>query len=120
MLRTFEIHVFPRIGNLPAGKVTLHEWLDLLEKRATERPGIAERILINAKQMLKWAVKRRLIADSPLAGINAKEDLQIRKVVGARSLTDDEIVRVSSRRAHRSVGPARERGGKLRSGVPRE
>jgi hypothetical protein len=73
ILRSFEIHVFPSIGKLPAEKVTLHEWLGLLEKQAAIRPGIAERILINAKQMLKWAVRRRLIPASPLAGINAKE-----------------------------------------------
>jgi len=51
ILRSFEIHVFPRIGKLPAEKVSLHEWLDLLEEHAGIRPGIAERILINAKQM---------------------------------------------------------------------
>jgi hypothetical protein len=73
ILRSFEIHVFPVIGSLPAEKVSLHEWLSLLEKHATVRPGIAERILSNAKQMLKWAVRRRLIAASALAGINAKE-----------------------------------------------
>lgn len=72
ILRSFEIHVFPVIGTLPAEKVSLHEWLSLLEKHATARPGIAERILINAKQMLKWAVRRRLIAASALAGIKAK------------------------------------------------
>jgi integrase len=86
--------VFPRIGKLPADKVTLHEWLGLLEKLAETRPGIAERILINAKQMLKWGVRRRLIAASPLAGINAKEDLQIKKVPGSCTLSSDEIVRV--------------------------
>lgn len=94
ILRSFEIHVFPSIGKLPAEKVTLHEWLGLLEKQAAIRPGIAERILINAKQMLKWAVRRRLIPASPLAGINAKEDLQIKKVPGSRTLAPDEIARV--------------------------
>lgn len=94
ILRSFELHVFPKIGKLPAEKVTLHEWLGLLEKQAEMRPGIAERILINAKQMLKWGVRRRLIEASPLAGINAKEDLQIKKVPGSRTLSSDEIVRV--------------------------
>lgn len=58
ILRSFELHVFPAIGKLPAEQVSLHEWLNLLEKHAAARPGIAERILINAKQMLKWAVLR--------------------------------------------------------------
>jgi hypothetical protein len=68
ILRSFELHVFPVIGKLPAEQVTLHEWLNLLEKHASQRPGIAERILINAKQMLKWAIRRKLIATSALAG----------------------------------------------------
>lgn len=91
ILRSFEIHVFPRVGKLPAGQVTLHEWLALLEGQAKARPGIAERILVNAKQMLKWGVKRRLIPSHPLAEINAKEDLQIKKIAGSRSLSDEEI-----------------------------
>ena len=91
ILRSFEIHVFPRVGKLPAGQVTLHEWLALLEGQAKARPGIAERILVNAKQMLKWGVKRRLIPSHPLSEINAKEDLQIKKIAGSRSLSDDEI-----------------------------
>lgn len=94
VLRSFELHVFPRIGKLPAEKTTLHEWLDLLEKQAAVRPGIADRILTNAKQMLKWGVKRRLIPSNPLAEINASEDLQIKKVAGSRSLSQDEVVRV--------------------------
>lgn len=94
VLRSFELHVFPRIGNLPAGKVSLHEWLDLLEKQAAVRPGIADRILTNAKQMLKWGVKRRLIPVNPLLEINAREDLQIRKVAGSRSLSNEEIAHV--------------------------
>lgn len=94
VLRSFEIHVFPRIGKLPAEKVSLHEWLDLLEKHAAIRPGIADRILTNAKQMLKWGVKRRLIPSNPLVEINAKEDLQIKKIAGSRSLSSDEICRV--------------------------
>lgn len=91
ILRSFEIHVFPRVGKLPAGRVTLHEWLALLEGQAKARPGIAERILVNAKQMLKWGVKRQMIPSHPLADINAKEDLQIKKIAGSRSLSDEEI-----------------------------
>jgi integrase len=94
ILRSFELHVFPAIGRLPAEQVSLHEWLNLLEKHAMARPGIAERLLINAKQMLKWAVRRELIATSALAGINAKEDLQIKKLPGSRTLSGDEIARV--------------------------
>jgi len=89
--RSFEIHVFPRIGKLPAEKIGLHEWLYILEKLAEKRPAIAERILVNAKQMLKYGVKRQLLPMNILSDIYAKEDLQIRKKSVDRSLTDVEI-----------------------------
>jgi len=91
VLRSFEIHVFPKLGHLPAEKITLHSWLALLEEHATTRPGITDRILTNAKQVLKWGVKRQLIPINHLSDINAKEDLQIKKGVGTRSLSDEEI-----------------------------
>ncbi|MBV1889142.1 MAG: site-specific integrase [Proteobacteria bacterium] len=89
--RSFEIHVFPRIGELPAEKISLHEWLDILEKLAEKRPAIAERILANTKQMLKYGLKRKLIPSNVLADIYAKEDLQIQKRSVDRSLSDEEI-----------------------------
>ncbi|HET8711032.1 MAG TPA: integrase family protein [Spongiibacteraceae bacterium] len=91
ILRSFELYVFPRIGTLPANKVSLHEWLELLEEHAQVRPGIADRILTNAKQMLKWGVKRKLIPANPLAEINAKEDLSIQKIARTRSFSDEEV-----------------------------
>lgn len=89
--RSFEIYVFPRIGHLPADKITLHEWLDILEPLAKKVPAIAERVLVNAKQLLKYAVKRRLIASNVLADIFAQEDLQVRKRSCDRVLDDEEL-----------------------------
>lgn len=89
--RSFDIHVFPKIGKLPAEKITLHAWLDILEKLAETTPAISERILVNAKQMLKFAVKRKLIPLNPLSDIYAKEDLQIKKRSVNRHLSDEEI-----------------------------
>lgn len=89
--RSFEIHVFSRVGSLPAEKITLHEWLDILEKLAEKKPAIAERLLVNAKQMYKFAVKRKLVKMNPLADIYAKEDLQIQKRSTDRTLSDEEI-----------------------------
>ncbi|MCU7839406.1 MAG: site-specific integrase [Candidatus Thiodiazotropha sp. (ex Troendleina suluensis)] len=89
--RSFELYVLPVAGDLPAEKITLHQWLAILEEHADKRPAIAERILTNSKQMLKWAAKRQLIPFNVLTEINAKEDLQIKKVAGDRSLSDEEI-----------------------------
>lgn len=95
ILRSFELHVFPKIGALPAAKVTMHQWLDLLEGLAAQKPGICERILTNTKQMLKWGVKRKLIPVNVLSEIYAKEDFQIDDDEEEhRSLSDDEINRV--------------------------
>jgi hypothetical protein len=48
----------------------------------------------NAKQMLKWGVKRQLILMPPLSDINAKENLQVKTIAGSRSLSDEEIRQV--------------------------
>lgn len=91
VLRSFDLYVVPVIGGLPAREVTLHQWLDLLEHRAQVTPAIAERILTNAKQMYKWALRRRLVDQNPLSDIQASHDLQIKKVSTSRTLNDEEI-----------------------------
>lgn len=91
VLRSFELYVFPVIGGLPAKEVTLHQWLDLLEGRAEAAPAIASRILTNAKQMYKWALRRRLVEHNPLSDIQASHDLQIKKVEASRTLNAEEI-----------------------------
>lgn len=52
---TFEQHVIPEVGDLPVDRITLQQWLALLEELADEVPSIADRVLTNAKQVLKWA-----------------------------------------------------------------
>ena len=92
ILRSFELHVFPKIGALPADKVTLHLWLDILEEQADERPGICKRLLTNAKQMQKWCVKRKLLPTNVLVEIYAQEDFQLDdEEKEARVLSDEEI-----------------------------
>ena len=91
ILRTFQLHVLPEIGHLPADKVSLHAWLKIIESKAKTSPGIADRILTNAKQILKWGVKRRVLTSNALVDISAKSDFQITKNVGIRSLDESEI-----------------------------
>lgn len=89
--RQFEIHIFPKLGKLPVDTITLHEWLEVLEALAVVYPDTTMSILTNAKQMLKWAVKRRLLASNVLQDITANADLNLRKKQGERSLSDEEI-----------------------------
>lgn len=89
--QSFEIYVFLKLGSLPAERITLHAWLDLLEPIANKRPAIAESLLVNTKQVYKFAVKRKLVPANPLADIFAKEDLQIQKRSVDRCLSDEEI-----------------------------
>lgn len=94
ILRTFEIHVFPVLGSLPADKVSLPQWMDLLERQVALRPGIAERILINAKQMYRWGTRRERVSVNPLNGVNGSADLRLRKRACTRTLSAEEIARV--------------------------
>ncbi len=89
--RSFEIHVYTKLGDLPAKEITLHHWLALLEPLAKKTPSIAERILVNTKQLYKWGVKRQILPLNPLADIYAKADLQIDKRFVDRILSEEEI-----------------------------
>lgn len=90
--RRFELHIFPELGKLPAHSITLHEWLKELERLAAAYPDTTMSILTNAKQMLKWGVKRRLINHNVLQDITANADLNLKKKARLRSLSDQEIV----------------------------
>ena len=50
ILRSFELHLFSKIGNIPHDAATLHDWLEVLEPLSTKTPAIADRLLINAKR----------------------------------------------------------------------
>jgi len=91
ILRSFEIYVFPSLGELPVKDITLQMWLSLLEALAEDIPAIADRILTNSKQFLKWCRKRQVISVNPIADITASDDLQVEKAKEARTLTDEEI-----------------------------
>jgi len=91
ILRTFELHVFPSYGPLPAKVISLHVWLDLLERHAKTRPHIAQRILTNIRLMYRWAVKRQLVEHNPVADIVGASDLNIKPNTDHRCLSDEEI-----------------------------
>ncbi len=89
--RSFEIHVFPKIGKLPIRNITVQIWITLLEGISENIPAIASRILGNAKQMYRWLIRRGWVDVNPLAEISPWHDLGIKKKTSNRALDDDEL-----------------------------
>lgn len=90
LLRSFEIYVFPKIGELPHNETGLHVWLSLIEDITKIKPAIGARILRYAKASHRWGIRRGLIAGNPLADLSPA-DLGVKNKPGDRVLTDDEL-----------------------------
>lgn len=88
--RSFELHVFPKIGRYPAAELTLHNWLTLLDKLATVYSEVTKRIISNGKQCYSWAVKRQILTVNPLSELTGR-DFGIKKGMGKRVLSREEI-----------------------------
>ncbi|MPX14608.1 tyrosine-type recombinase/integrase [Moraxella catarrhalis] len=89
--RSFELYVFPVIGSLPINDITLQQYIIIIESISEKTPGIAERILTNTKQMLKWAKKREIVTHNILADLELS-DFNLVRVKRKRYLSDDEII----------------------------
>jgi len=104
-LRSFEIHVFPDIGTLPANETSPARWMQLLEDIRDGRTGkartrgvgkpapqIAKRVLSNAQQCHKWAYRWGHMDTQPLRDMSAPTDLHVHKAMeSGRVLTSEEI-----------------------------
>lgn len=91
ILRSFEIHVFPDLGWLPADQVCTDRWMHHLEALSKLYPAIAERILINIKQAYKWGHRLGKVPANPLGHIGAQTDLRVKKRFSKRVLSDQEL-----------------------------
>lgn len=89
--RSFEIHVFPEIGDLTVEKLSTLAWCEVIEGVMKTSPMIAVRLLSNAKQMLNWGVRRQLIAVNVLQSLTPKADFNVVRKPKTRSLSHDEI-----------------------------
>ncbi|WP_387692370.1 tyrosine-type recombinase/integrase [Photorhabdus sp. RM71S] len=102
ILRSFEIHVFPKIGKLPHDEVTLHVWLTLIEDVAKQLPSIGTRILTYSKTAHRWAVRRGMTHTTPLSDVASSDlrgkvvdidtDIDIDVDTGERALSEEELV----------------------------
>ncbi|MBK1691125.1 tyrosine-type recombinase/integrase [Ectothiorhodospira mobilis] len=89
--RSFEIHLFPEIGHLPADQLELRHWMEQFERVQAGAPSIAERLVINSKQMLKWGVRRQRVPTNVIAHVGTRTDLHIKKNIGKRVLDRGEV-----------------------------
>ncbi|WP_340608295.1 tyrosine-type recombinase/integrase [Xenorhabdus bharatensis] len=85
VLRSFEIYVFPKIGDFPHDEVMLHVWLSLIEDIIKQAPTTGARVLTYSKTAHKWAVRRGITNISPLS------DVEQIDLVGKNADVDNEI-----------------------------
>ncbi len=90
ILRSFELHVFPKLGKYPAHQLTLHNWLTVLDRLAQGYTEITRRVISNGRQCYSWAVKRQLLEVNPLSEMSGR-DFGIQKKMGERTLDRKEI-----------------------------
>ncbi|MFS1582566.1 MAG: tyrosine-type recombinase/integrase [Candidatus Arsenophonus phytopathogenicus] len=90
ILRSFEIYVFPEIGNLPHDETYLHVWLSLIEEVVKVKPTIGARLLMYAKTAHRWGVRRGIISSNPLIDVTS-QDLGVKAQQGERVLSNDEL-----------------------------
>lgn len=91
ILRSFELHLFPQIGQLPHDETNIHVWLSIIEGLSKKAPTIAERVLRYSKAAHKWGVRRGLIQVEPLSNVNS-QDIGVKAKQGNRVLSNDELV----------------------------
>ncbi len=90
ILRTFEIHVFPKIGSIPHNETDLYLWLSLVEDVVKVYPAIAGKILQYAKLAHSWGIRRGIIRNSPLSDVTTA-DVGVIANQGDRALSEREL-----------------------------
>ncbi|MCW2255009.1 integrase [Providencia alcalifaciens] len=88
--RSFELHIFPEIGDLPHEEVGLDQWLTLLDEITISAPSIGDRILKYAKKAHLWGHRRGLTRSKPLLDLTSA-DLGVKVNTCERILNDEEL-----------------------------
>ncbi|MCG2572283.1 integrase family protein [Acinetobacter sp. ME22] len=88
--RAFEIHVYPRLGKRICDEVTLQEWSKLLFTIAGYAKTVSVKILGNLKMIMRWGSIHGKLKYTTLQHLRAV-DLNVKKNVGTRYLTEQEI-----------------------------
>ena len=87
--RIFRKHLLPDLGALPVAEVTT-DHLTRVTDQLMETPATANHVFTAARTFFNWAVARRYINHSPLAGL----PLPTKPGKRERVLTDAELVAV--------------------------
>ncbi|EPL9568132.1 tyrosine-type recombinase/integrase [Providencia rettgeri] len=90
ILRSFELYLFPQIGQLPHDETNIHVWLSVIEDLSKKVPTIAGRILRYSKTAHRWGIRRGLIQLDPLVNVN-NQDIGVKTNQGDRILSNEEL-----------------------------
>lgn len=88
--RSFEIHVYPRLGKRICDEVTLQEWSQLLFTIASYAKTVSVKILGNLKMIMRWGAIHGKLKYTTLQHLRAV-DMNVKKNVGTRYLVEQEI-----------------------------
>lgn len=92
ILRSFEIYIFPVIGQYRHDDIDTSQWMNILFEIRDKTPFIAERILNNQRSASEWAQSIGAVKKTPLDRITAVKHLAVTKNTNVgRSLSDEEI-----------------------------
>lgn len=90
VMRSFELHVFPKVGKYPASEISLQRWIELLDALAAVYTGVTKRILNKTKNSYAWAHKRGAVEHNPVVTLTSS-DFGLKTNVGERTLERKEI-----------------------------
>lgn len=90
VMRSFELHVFPKVGKYQSAEISLQRWISLLDDLALVYTGVTKRILNKTKSSYAWAHKRGMVEINPVATLTSS-DFGIKTNVGERALDKKEI-----------------------------
>ncbi|OAT54021.1 tyrosine-type recombinase/integrase [Providencia heimbachae] len=90
VIRSFEIHVFPKLGKYLPEQLTTKIWVSFLDELSKKYTEVTKRVINCSFNCYEWARKRNMLEDNPLTNISPK-DFGIKKKHGSRTLSDEEL-----------------------------
>ncbi|HCM64743.1 MAG TPA: integrase [Morganella sp. (in: Bacteria)] len=90
LLRSLEIHIFPKIGNIPHDEANLQIWLSLLEDISKRTPAVSGKLLQFIKLAHRWGIRRGAVKNNPLTDV-VSMDIGVMSASGGRALDNQEL-----------------------------